>query len=250
MRRVLKIQNLLAGYDGVPAVRNLTLSVNKGEVVALLGPNGAGKTTTLLAVSGLVKVFAGDIEVVGRTVPRLRQAHRLARWGVGHVPENRGVLFGLTVRENLLLAKRRGRVDLSPALEFFPQLEPLLERRAGLCSGGEQQMIALGRALLAQPQLLMIDEMSLGLAPRIFEDLLQVVRRLVNDGAVGVLMVEQYVEAALEVADRAFVLNHGELVLQGDAQQLLKNRALVDSAYMGEIASERGPVLERGDAMS
>jgi branched-chain amino acid transport system ATP-binding protein len=248
-RKVLQIDGLIAGYEGVPAVRNLTLHVVEGEVVALLGPNGAGKTTTLMAISGMVKVMGGSIQVVERPVPKLRHAHLLARWGVIHVPESRGILFGLTVRENLLLARRRrSQVELSRVFEFFPQLEPLLNRRAGLCSGGEQQMIALGRAVLAAPRLLMIDEMSLGLAPLIFEDLLRVVRQLAEEEKVGVLMVEQYVDAALEVADRAAILSHGELILEGEAAALLKERARVDAAYMGESelnAQTGASVLEK-----
>jgi len=133
---LLSINNLDAGYDGVAVVRGLNLEVNSGEVVALLGPNGAGKTTTLMTISGMVQRLGGSVEIAGNPVPRLRQAHRVRRWGVLHVPENRGVLFQLTVRENLELAKTKGAVDINRALEFFPALDPLLKRRAGLLSGG------------------------------------------------------------------------------------------------------------------
>lgn len=248
--RVLTIEHLDTGYDGVAVVRDLTLDVHEGEVVALLGPNGAGKTTTLMTVSGMAPALGGHVEVVGRPVPKLRNAHRLARWGVMHVPENRGVFFQLSVRENLTLAKRHGSVDLDRALEYFPQLEPLLSRRAGLCSGGEQQMIALGRALLSEPKLLMIDEMSLGLAPRLFEELLGVVGQLAKETSVGVLMVEQYVDLALQEADRAYVLNHGKLVLQGRASDLLEDRQILDAAYMGEpneSPRESAPVTAGAD---
>jgi branched-chain amino acid transport system ATP-binding protein len=150
------------------------------------------------------------------------------------------VFFQLTVRENLMLAKRRGSIELERALEFFPALEPLLGRLAGLCSGGEQQMIALGRALLSEPRLLMIDEMSLGLAPRIFEGLLDVVARLAKEEGVGVLIVEQYVDLVLDIAQRAYVLNHGDLVLQGGAADLKMDRERLEAAYTGVAPGANG----------
>ncbi len=231
--RLLDISGLHTGYDGVAVVRDLELHVDPGEVVALLGPNGAGKTTTLMTISGLVQILEGSVSVMGRPVPKLRQAQRVARWGVTHVPENRGVLFQLTVRENLLLAKTRGRVDLDRAVEFFPALGPLMSRRGGLLSGGEQQMLALGRAIVAEPKLLMVDEMSLGLAPVIYEELMPVVRRIADETGAGVLLVEQHVDLALEVSDRGYVLNHGDLVMSGPAAELLANRALLDASYLG-----------------
>ena len=231
--RLLTVEGLDTGYDGVAVVRDLSLHVDAGEVVALLGPNGAGKTTTLMTVSGMGQVLAGSVAIMDRPVPRLRQAHRVARWGVIHVPENRGLLFQLTVRENLQLAKTRGRVDIDRAVDFFPALGPLINRRAGLLSGGEQQMLALARAIVAEPKLLMVDEMSLGLAPVIYEELMPVVRRIADETGAGVLLVEQHVDLALEVSDRGYVLNHGDLVMQGAASDLLADRALLDASYLG-----------------
>ncbi len=231
--RLLTIEGLDTGYDGVAVVRGLDLHVDAGEVVALLGPNGAGKTTTLMTISGMGSVLAGSVTVMGRAVPRLRQAHKVARWGVTHVPENRGILFQLTVRENLELAKTRGRVDIARAVDFFPALGPLMNRRGGLLSGGEQQMLALGRAIVADPRLLMVDEMSLGLAPVIYEELMPVVRRIADETGAGVLLVEQHVDLALEVSDRGCVLSHGDLVMAGTAADLLADRHLLDASYLG-----------------
>ncbi len=230
---VLRIENLHAGYDGVSVVRGLDLHVQSGEVVALLGPNGAGKTTTLMSVSGMVDILGGCIMVCGRGGPGLRQAHRLARWGVTHVPENRGIFFQLTVAENLRLARLRGPVEVARVLEYFPALGSMMNRPAGLLSGGEQQMLALGRAILSEPKLLMVDEMSLGLAPVIYEELMPVVRRIADETGAGVLLVEQHVDLALEVADRGYVLNHGDLVMSGPAPELLADRTLLDASYLG-----------------
>ena len=230
MSALLTIENLNAGYGGVPVVRGLDLTVNEGEVVALLGPNGAGKTTTLLTTTGLIPIIGGDIKIRGTSI-RGRRPYRLAREGTAMVPEDRALFFGLTVRENLRLS---GGADHSKVFEYFPALEKLLERRAGLLSGGEQQMLAVGRALLMKPRLLIIDEMSLGLAPVIVQSLLPVLRRVVADSGCGVLLVEQHVQSALEVAERAYVLAHGELVLEGTSEQLRRDRHLLESSYLGE----------------
>lgn len=240
--RLLEIQSLHAGYDGVAVVRDLDMHVDAGEVVAFLGPNGAGKTTTLMSVSGMVEILGGSITVLGRPVPKLRHAHLLARWGVSHVPEKRGILFQLTVEENLHLAKRAGRTDVTPAIEYFPALAELLKRRAGLLSGGEQQMLAIGRAILAEPKLLMIDEMSLGLAPVIYEELMPVVRRIADETGAGVLLVEQHADLALAQSDRGYVLNHGDLVMQGTAAELIRDRQLLDATYLGGETLEEEPL--------
>ena len=230
--RLLDITGLSTGYDGVPVVRDLDLHVDEGEVVALLGPNGAGKTTTLLTVSGVLPVIAGDIVVLGKSV-KSRKAHHIARDGVAHVAEDRCLFFQLTVRENLRLGSAKGSEATTRALEYFPALEPLMDRRAGLLSGGEQQMLAMARALAGQPKLLMVDEMSLGLAPIIVERLLPVLRRIASETGAGVLLVEQHVHLALEVADRGYVLSHGNLVLSGPAADLRDNLGLLEASYLG-----------------
>lgn len=235
---VLEMEGLHAGYDGLAVVRNLDLEVRAGEVVALLGPNGSGKTTTLATISGMVEILGGSVSVLGRPAPRLRRAYRLARWGVVHVPEDRGLLLQLTVAENLRLARPRGRVDIGPAIEQFPPLGDRLHQRAGLLSGGEQQMLAVGRAIVARPRLLMIDEMSLGLAPVVYEALLPVVRQFADDTGAGVLLVEQHADLALHYADRACVLSRGELVMRATAAELLRRRHSLDATYFGSEAPE------------
>ncbi len=229
---LLEVANLSGGYDGVAVVRDLDLTVAPGEVVALLGPNGAGKTTTLLTISGIVPAIAGDVRLEGQSI-RKRAPYRIARLGVAHVPEDRSLFFQLTVGENLRLGASHGAADVDRALHYFPALEPLMGRRAGLLSGGEQQMLAMGRALTVKPKLLMVDEMSLGLAPIIVERLLPVLRTVADETGTGVLLVEQHVELALDIADRAYVLSHGDLVLHNDAAYLRANRELLESSYMG-----------------
>lgn len=233
MNALLEIENLNTGYNGVSVVRGLNLRVNEGEVVAMLGPNGAGKTTTLLTTSGLVPLISGDIKVFGKSVQG-RRPHMIAREGLAHVPEGRSLFYQLTVAENLRLGAAKGAADIKKALGYFPALEPILDRRAGLLSGGEQQMLAMARALTVSPKLLMVDEMSLGLAPIIVERLLPILRQIATETGAGVLLVEQHVHMALQVADRAYVLSHGELAMEGKASELAKDRSLIEASYLGK----------------
>jgi len=227
---------LTAGYGGLPAVHELDLVVAEGEVVALLGPNGAGKTTTLFAISGVLPLLGGELYVLGTKIERARP-HMVARLGLALVPEDRGIFYQLTVAENLRLHHhRKSTVSVDDVLEYFPVLADLLGRKAGVLSGGEQQMLALASALIAQPRVLMVDEMSHGLAPIIVERLLPLVRRIADDTGMAVLLVEQHVHAALAVADRGYVINRGVLVTEGAASELLADRALLERSYLGEAA--------------
>ena len=232
---VLSIESLSAGYDQAAVVRDLDLYVDPGEVVAMLGPNGAGKTTTLRAISGLVKPMQGTIRLAGEDLAKRAPAAR-AKLGIAHVPEGRGVFFGLTVAEHFRLGYRGEHLDADAAYEYFPALAEIRDRRAGLLSGGEQQMLALGRALARRPSLLLLDEMSLGLAPIIVEALLPVVARYARESGCGVLLVEQHIQVALTVADRGYVLAHGELAMHDTAEVLSADHDLILSSYLGESA--------------
>ena len=234
--RLIDIKDLSTGYGGIPVVRGLNLHVNPGEVVALLGPNGAGKTTTLLTISGILQPVSGEVNVLGSSIAGERP-EKVARRGLAHVAEDRSLFFDLTVQENLRLGltpdRAKRAVAMESALTMFPALRPLVNRRAGLLSGGEQQMLAMARGLASEPKVLLVDEMSLGLAPVIVERMLPIVREIADKTGAGVLMVEQHVGLALSVADRGYVMAHGELTMEGSAKELQANRALLEASYLG-----------------
>src|ERR1700683_214692 len=212
----LAVSDVSTGYRGVPVVRELTLQVHPGEVVALLGPNGAGKTTTLQTIAGLNRPLSGTIELSGENIAG-KPAHLIARKGLALVPEGRALFPGLTVREHLRLAGG-GRGPPGGA-------------------GGEQQMLAVGGALVTRPRLLLVDEMSLGLAPVIVERLLPILRRAADELGSSVLFGEQHVALALEISDRAYVLTHGRIRLEGPAAELRERRELLAASYLGETAA-------------
>jgi branched-chain amino acid transport system ATP-binding protein len=233
---MLSVRDLHVSYPGgVNAVKGASLDVNEGEIVALLGSNGAGKSTLLNCISGLIRPRAGQVTFQGHDITRLA-AHRIIRLGMAQSPEGRRVFAPLTVRENLLLGgyTHRGRTlseSLDGVLALFPRLRDRLPQLAGTLSGGEQQMLAIGRALMARPRLLLLDEPSLGLAPLVVRSIFATIRQ-VNAEGTSVLLVEQDARAALRLADRAFVLDAGEIVLSGSAAELAKDPR-VEAAYLG-----------------
>jgi len=231
---MLEIRGLTAGYGDVPVVHGIDLTVGAGEVVALLGPNGAGKTTTLLALGGVLP-STGEVRYDDR--PLTGPLHRRARRGLGLITEERAVFRQLSTRTNLALGA--GGVD--GALEVFPELDRLLDRKAGLLSGGEQQMVVLARALAARPRLLLVDELSLGLAPMMVARLLTALGAAAADG-MSVLLVEQHARQALEIAARAYVLLRGAIELEGTGADLLARLPEIERTYLGGLDVGTGPV--------
>ncbi|OHV34115.1 MULTISPECIES: ABC transporter ATP-binding protein [Pseudofrankia] len=229
MTAALAIEGLSAGYRGVPAVRDISIEVAQGRILALLGPNGAGKTTTLLAAAGVLAPLAGTVTALG--APVTGRVERTARAGVSLVPDNRGVFHRLTVAENLRLAGPRG--DLDEILARFPQLRGLMNRRCGLLSGGEQQTLAIAKALLRKPRVLLVDELSMGLSPIAVQGILPVLRSLADEKKTAIVLVEQHIDQALSVADDAVVLHHGRIALKGPAAAMRADRARIQRAYFG-----------------
>jgi len=226
---LLRVRELTAGYGALTVVREVSLEVHPGEIVSLLGPNGAGKTTTLLACSGMVRVTGGEVELAGTSV-RGTAAHNIARRGIAHIPEDRSLWPTLTVDEHLRLTSRSGAIDV---YGLFPEIARMKNRRAGLMSGGEQQMLALARALVTKPQVLLVDEMSMGLAPVVVERLFATLKRTATEQQIGVLLVEQHVHLALNWADRAYVLAGGRIRTSGTAEDLAERWAEVQESYLG-----------------
>jgi branched-chain amino acid transport system ATP-binding protein len=232
---VLSIERLTAGYQGSLVIRDVDITVGPAELVALLGANGAGKTTTMRAVSGLTRPHSGTIRLHGSPLDSIAPARR-ARLGIAHVPEDKCLFAGLTVAEHLRLHHRGERLDEALVYRYFPALDPLRHRRVGLLSGGEQQMLALGRALARHPKLLLLDELSHGLAPIVVEQLGPVVRRYADESGCAILLVEQHISLALDIADRAYVMSRGRITTHRPASELRADRGLILASYLGEDA--------------
>jgi branched-chain amino acid transport system ATP-binding protein len=232
---LLQIENLHAGYSDFEVLHGIDIEVAEGEIVALIGANGAGKTTTLRAISGLIEVSEGTITFEGDTITSLRSSQIVAE-GVVQVPEGRKLFADMSVTENLRLgAYRRGRAELDETLtevfELFPRLGERADQSAGTLSGGEQQMVAIGRALMTKPRFLMLDEPSLGLAPKLVSDIFDVIRGIGERG-VTVMLVEQNAVHALQLSDHGYVLENGRVVLHGTGKELLGDDR-VRTAYLG-----------------
>ena len=236
---MLRLENVNAYYGRIRALKDISLEVNAGEIVAVIGPNGAGKTTLLNTISGVVPAQGGQIDLEGLPIAPL-SPEKIVRLGISQVPERRQIFGTMSVLDNLILGayhryRRDGRAEIHRDLEFvyeiFPRLKDRLKQRAGTMSGGEQQMLALGRAWMARPKLLLMDEPSLGLAPLIVKEILRVSAELRNHG-MTILIVEQNARAALELADRVYVMESGETVLEGPADELAADTR-VQAAYLG-----------------
>ena len=229
---LFECHQLAAGYGRVNIVRPFDLAADAGIVVAILGPNGAGKTTLLSTMCGLLPRQGGAVRVAGRELKSGRAA-AASRAGLVLVPDDRSLFPSLSVRDNIRAACGRGQDPRDDVLELFPALRDRWKLHAGALSGGEQQMLAVARALVQNPKVLLVDEMSMGLAPLVVEHLLPVVRRIADDTGAVVVLVEQHVGLALEVADEALVLVQGEVVLRGSAVELLRSPAVLEDAYLG-----------------
>jgi branched-chain amino acid transport system ATP-binding protein len=233
---LLALDGVRAYYGHIQALQGITIEVRKGEIVTLLGTNGAGKTTTLKAISGLLHPRAGTITLEGRDISKT-PAHELVRQGVGHAPEGRRIFSRLTVLENLQMGgytRTRAEVaeDVEKVFGLFPRLRERTSQRGGTLSGGEQQMLAIARALMTRPRVLLLDEPSLGLAPILVQQIFAIVREI-NQGGMTILLVEQNALQALAIADRGYVLQTGQVVLSGTSQELRENET-VRKAYLGE----------------
>jgi branched-chain amino acid transport system ATP-binding protein len=238
MTKLLEVRGLHAAYGPTRVLKGIDLDVSDGEVVALLGANGAGKTTTLRALCQMMVSTQGSITLAGQRIDG-RATEQIAKAGVGHVPDGRGTFLGLTTEENLRLgayarASRAGTEDdLARIYGYFPRLKERHAQQAGTLSGGEQQMLAIGRALMGKPRLLLMDEPSFGLAPLIVKDIFSIMRRINREEGVSILLVEQNAKLALELASTAYLLETGSIVLHGPSAEIRSNDA-VRRAYLGD----------------
>ena len=234
---MLSVKDIEVYYGVIKAIKGVSFEVNQGEVIALIGANGAGKTTVLHTITGLVNSKAGKIEFEGRDITKT-PAHKIVSMGIAHVPEGRRVFSQLSVLDNLKLGAftRKNKEEISKTLQLvfnrFPRLQERKNQLAGTLSGGEQQMLAMGRALMSNPKLIVMDEPSMGLSPLLVNEIFDIIERI-SAGGTTVLLVEQNAKKALQIADRAYVLETGNIVLDGDAKELMNNDQ-VRKAYLGE----------------
>ena len=233
---MLKVNNLNVFYGAIHAIKDVSFEVKPGEIVSLIGANGAGKTTTLHSVSGLLKSASGEVTFMDKSINKM-SADKILRLGLGHVPEGRRVFQELSVHENLMLGaftvkdKEFIKKEYKRVMELFPRLGERRKQLAGTLSGGEQQMLAMGRALMSQPKMLLMDEPSMGLAPILVKDIFSIIKECNRDG-VTILLVEQNANMALSIADRAYVLETGKVVMEGKASELMGNEE-IKKAYLG-----------------
>ncbi len=237
MEDILNVKDLNVYYGVIHAIKNVSFHVGKGEIVTLIGANGAGKTTTLQTITGLVQAKSGEVDYEGQNITKV-PGYKLVSMGMAHVPEGRRVFADLTVYQNLMLGaytrkdKDGVEADLQAVYERFPRLLERKEQRTGTLSGGEQQMLAMGRALMSKPKLLLLDEPSMGLSPIYVNEIFEIIKKINSDG-VTVLLVEQNAKKALSIANRAYVLETGKIVLEGEASALMEDPK-VKSAYLSE----------------
>lgn len=232
---MLRVENLSAAYGGIKAINNVSLEIKAGEVVSVLGANGAGKTTLLKCICSAMKPTEGDIYYEGEKIPD--KTYQTVKLGMVHVPEGRQILANLTVLDNLMAGaylcndKKKINENLERVYSLFPRLEERAKQYGGHLSGGEQQMLAIGRALMANPKLLILDEPSLGLAPIIVTQIFDIIKRVQSQG-MAILLVEQNAKKALSISDRAYVMSVGKVIMEGKAEELLKSDVL-SAAYLG-----------------
>ena len=237
---MLSVENISAGYGEILAIQNISMDVQHGEIVVLIGANGAGKSTLLRTISGALKPKGGQIVYQDRKIDGVKP-YAIVKMGLVQIPEGRGILSRMTVKENLEMGaylrsdKNEIAKDLEQVFEKFPRLKERLDQNAGTLSGGEQQMLAIGRALMAKPQLLLMDEPSLGLAPVLVEFIIETIHELCAKDSYTILLVEQNANQALTVADRGYVMETGRIVLEGDSQALRDNED-VQKAYLGKAS--------------
>jgi branched-chain amino acid transport system ATP-binding protein len=237
MSAILEVRDLVVSYGIVPAIRNVSFTVNEGEIVALIGPNGAGKTTTLHAISGIKKPVSGSILYRGKNIAGM-EPHLIVQEKISQVPEGRGIFPSLSVHENILLGaylrrdKAEIKKDLKWVFEIFPRLEERINQVGGTLSGGEQQMLAIARALMARPSLLLLDEPSMGLAPVIVEDIFTIIQKINRENNTTILLIEQNAKMALSASHRAYVIEIGDIVNSGYSNDL-KSDDKIRKAYLG-----------------